>query len=324
MPRASSEIVPDTSRSGWDVLPPEIWYMILDSLEWPTHSACKQVCQAWKVYLDQPKLVSKRYHAPHVPNRVFYRVRDAITGELESQVVEKPGARLRNPMEIHRILGEPGLGFFLEVQEGISQLKFGKHCYFSNGDGQYPLQIVENETDLREQMPGSTVGKMIRRAYNPKCNSEEDPKLNEFILQESRKWCLRMKCIPFMNELAFLGLPESIDVRLVPPFAKFEGTVLYYALTESLKYLLKKSKNGVTVRELVYVVSMNLMEMVRCGVITKPVGKSYFLRFCGLRNERDTYSSAQLLLEISLRGHCEWVKEDLGNESDVNLGQLGA
>ncbi|KAK6360122.1 hypothetical protein TWF730_006275 [Orbilia blumenaviensis] len=303
----------------WANLPLDISHLILDTLDWPAHAICRQVCHFWRNYLDQPRSAAKRYSSPTADARVVHKVRGGDGKVVTSYKAFEPPKQLGDyPKQIHRILAEPGLAFFLYRNPKTHLVEPEEHCFFApESRTAYKFRATKNETDLRGYFPDTTVGRITKIMFNPEydeVDSDSDREgIDEYIQQPIGPWCLKMKNIPFAYEPVILQ--SSGPLRFLPRFLSLEDPLIYVSVREYLHENINNLHKCPTVGELVFGIGKVISRYLQYKHDDFPDGAKVFVSFRGIKNVR-YYPYGLLAIEISVEKTCEWVDGDTDDEEE--------
>ncbi|KAF3942019.1 hypothetical protein ABW19_dt0209708 [Dactylella cylindrospora] len=303
-----SATVEQDATFDWEGLPLELAHLILDALDWPAHWVGRRVCRAWRSYLDKSKLTAKRYYTPRAERPVTHKFRNP-DGSIETRQVAPPP--LLREYRVHRILGQSALGFFLAIGDITPEQKnWLEGYYFSHSNVLAPYE----EDDFREYLPGAHGGKLLQREYTGGLDFEGDDlgdgDIDEYAMTETGPYCLRLQNIPFGNEPVME--PFTTSWRVIVYSKVVEGLeVLENTITGILLGRAPLSINGLVevIKDCCIVVCKHLIRTNYCALTPDIMGDIVFVRICDVSNMSTTWNSKDLLLEISIEDHCQWVRD---------------
>ncbi|EWC48940.1 hypothetical protein DRE_00245 [Drechslerella stenobrocha 248] len=336
----------------WHNLPLEVAYLILDEVDWPCHSVCRQVCRTWRTYLDQPAQTAKRYDTPNFIYRVIRKTR-GDDGTFIVTTVERPDIKVEAHREVHRMLAEPGLGFMLYVDPRTNKVKCHPGYFFaaanpsssSRGGHRGTRHVQQNETDFRKCFPGLSDGKLQTTRsrggfYDPDVDTGYRDSLGggggggggggsggvgSRSHSQLGPWCTRMSELPFAQELALRPSPDRFEVRFTTDSCSEKGDFsprIHNWLNEAVK----PGAEPLTVGKLLLGVQRLVMEEIQRVI---QMNGNIFVRLGGIVNlpEAMREGAASVSLEVTVWDRCSWGSELLsglqGNVPEWMAGLYG-
>ncbi|KAJ6260113.1 hypothetical protein Dda_4334 [Drechslerella dactyloides] len=309
---------------NWGNLPLELARLILDNVEWPSHSICRQVCHDWRLYFDEPRQISKRYHTPKYVYRVIHKVTEA-GGMPRLRMIEHPEIKVRGGHQIHRILGEPGLGFFLYIDDKTRDVKHRPGYYFAISE-QGSKVSNRNETDLRGYFPEPSDGLLMHpspaniraarsRSAQPKASRVLGGLPAGYV---TGAWCVRLDHLPFGDELAVMTQPEKFEVQVL--LTSYSGK--RDTLTPRIAQWLNDSDSRpLTLQRLV----LGVRDIVAQEIVKnmRRIRGDMFVRFSGMVNLPQSLTAEVLTvsLEIWVQDGFSWVNCDSRKYKSMLLGE---
>ncbi|KAK6528533.1 hypothetical protein TWF281_009774 [Arthrobotrys megalospora] len=264
------------------------------------------------------KLVTKRYHAPAVANKAIHKTREH-DGAILTKVFELPGLKRTHLRQIHRILAEPGLGFFLHRNPVTRAVNFGQHYFFvSERRAFFRYRSPKNETDLRGHLPAADVGRILKMMYNPEYDEVDSDdsdyeETEEYTPQPIGPWCLKMDQIPFADELVIpeASLPVQFELRLM----SLDDPPIFLLVREYLQEHVNKLSRSPTVGELVIGIGKVIARYFQDNGYSMLDEKGAFVMFRGIMNAHET-TPELLPIEMSVERGCEWVEGEVREDAD--------
>ncbi|KAK6359264.1 hypothetical protein TWF696_000427 [Orbilia brochopaga] len=336
-PQARTASPLPNSTFDWGDLPLEIAHLILDTVDWPSHSACRQVCRGWREYLNRPRLAAKRYYVPKFVYRIIDRVREA-DGSERLQFIDHPDIQVRDGHQIHRLLGEPGLGFFLSADAETGEIKHRPGFYFAVEPKSHLMfgRPCRNKTDLRRYFPKHSDGvlchvcvadmhlahlkeqqkRQIAEDKKKKKAGQKKPKEEELdtpapivkpMGNEEGAWCIRFDELPFGDEIVLMTRPESIEVQVL--LTRYNGKTdkLKLRLMDWFQATTEPNSEPLTINRMVLAVR----EMITEGISESlsNIKSDLFVRFAGMTNVPQGLRDGvlEVSLDIWVQDGCSWV-----------------
>ncbi|KAK6345694.1 hypothetical protein TWF718_007603 [Orbilia javanica] len=318
----------------WANLPLEISYLILDTLEWPTHLVCRRVCHPWRAYLDHPRLVAKRYDSPLINRKFVYKIRE-LDGTVATAVFEPPGQTCAPLKQIHRILTDSSLSFFINRDPKAQTVRFGEHWFLTQDSRVYKGSRPRNFElmSLKDYFPDADIGIITKMMFNPEYDefdsgSEfERDGVEEYTPQPIIPWALRLDYIPFADEPIVLESPSpfTFEIRFV---SLYDPQINVPGVQEYLRRNTNRLPVSPTVGELVIGIGKVIAEYFQKGIessldqsgqhrggLLTGQRTGVYVSFRRFANDRRL--SLLLSIDISIESACEWAGGEDEEEQDT-------
>ncbi|KAK6360118.1 hypothetical protein TWF730_006271 [Orbilia blumenaviensis] len=307
---------------GYENLPLEIEFKVLDEVDWTETTSCSQVCRRWKDYLAKSKAHNRRYisnqQLPEPTNMKKFKsrhdtrlIRDFSMASAQITVSistdegeEDDSVRIisqdiilnRNPtVLLHRFMheAEHSIGFFITVGPQ------NKHTSLHRGSAPQGFFLIGNkDLHLRPNPLGGRKGSLLlpELSIDHESSSEDsidsDDEREEIFFSERGRFAIQLNADWHWNERIFNTPMCDTDIIYGRGFESFKSarrTSPYNPRMGTEKYLRRLSEldfepdNPITIRQLIRAITQSVTTIKRLEPDLKEGGEVFFVKFDGIR-----------------------------------------